>query len=151
MAGSGRLWDAGATPDSGHSLLTRSSTVGFRYRRGEGSLGCLSCCSPLPNTGVGRREHHQLGPVPWHLCSKFPARLELECSALPGPLRMPWACLLTQEGPLFCYCKHPWASFLGKKNAHLDVNRTFYRNLGDSETRLTFSKEALILLNSCVL
>lgn len=45
----------------------------------------------------------------------------------------------------------PMGKLFGEKNAHLDVNRTFYRNLGDSEARLTFSKEALILLNSCVL
>lgn len=116
----GRLWDAGAIPDLGHSLLTSNSTVGFRYRWGEGSLGCLSCCSPLPNTGVERREHHQLGPLPWHLCSKLPAGFELECSALPGPLRMPWACLLVQEGPSSATANTHGQALWGK-NAHLDV------------------------------
>ena len=73
--------------------------MGFRYRWGEGSLGCLSCCSPLPNTGVGRRKRHQLGPLPWHLCSKPPARVELERSALLAHWGCPGHVSLYREAP----------------------------------------------------
>lgn len=114
----------------GHSLLTSNSTSGFQYWWGEGCLVCLSWCSPFPNTGIGRREHHQEGLLPWDLCSKFPTRLELEYLALPTALRTPQPPRLPHGGPHIHYRAHLSGQALWRKNAHPHVSGTFFRDLG---------------------
>lgn len=109
---------------------------------GEKGLWGVSPAAHLYQTRVGRREHHQLGPLPWHLCSKPPARFDLECSALLAH----WGCpghvsLYRKAPPLLLWT--PMGKLFGEKKMHI--------LMWNSEARLTFSKEALILLNSCVL